>query len=80
MKILALKLIEAGAPLYGIGIQSHIEHDGPSIHLMKVDLGIVQFNKTSKNFTIPGMCCLTWFYRADWMLSQKPACQSGSQN
>ena len=36
MKMLALNLIEAGAPIYGIGIQSHIDYVGPSIHIMKV--------------------------------------------
>ena len=36
MKMLALNLIEAGAPIYGIGIQSHIDYVGPSIHVMKV--------------------------------------------
>ena len=38
MKMLALNLIEDGAPIYGIGIQSHIDYVGPSIHVMKVDL------------------------------------------
>ena len=58
MKMLALNLIEAGAPIYGIGIQSHIDYVGPSIHVMKVNLYIQHLVKTSKIFSIAGNCCL----------------------
>ena len=58
MKMLALNLIEAGAPIYGIGIQSHIDDVGPSIHVMKVNLYIKHLVKTSKIFNIAGNCCL----------------------
>ena len=56
--MLALNLIEAGAPIYGIGIQSHIEHVGPSIHVMKIDLQFYSSIKVLKTSTIAVNCCL----------------------
>ena len=38
MKELAVQLVNAEAPIYGVGIQSHIPYAGPSIHVLKVIL------------------------------------------
>ena len=40
MKQLAIQLINTEAPIYGVGIQSHIPYTGPSIHVLKVILGL----------------------------------------
>ena len=40
MKELAVQLINLEAPIYGVGIQSHIPYAGHSIHLLKVILDL----------------------------------------
>ena len=61
MKELAVQLINAEAPIYGVGIQSHIPYAGPSIHVLKVILDL--FCAFSPKTLFPKNVKLTWFLR-----------------
>ena len=88
MKELAVQLINLEAPIYGVGIQSHIPYAGPSIHLLKVILDL--FHTLHSKTLLDKNVQLTWVleinevsvnpFRIDLTESPMQDYQSGSQN